>query len=359
VNTIAGGGGITADTNPDKFGDSIGNVFIGGAQTVTPADRVVNAASDIFIDPAAGDFSYVEDSILGVSGVDPTPYLQPFVDAFAAVGIDLGPIRYGDGTALDTADVSVGPVPIDFEYVPPPFTPGQIVGFPAGAYLHTETLTPTPETKKLTMAFRVYHVGDWEAGGRLFYMEDENSRELITFAHSHSNRLFITFRDDTNTSVASWGFPSNSAFNVTDTYQYHLISIDTEAGSAQHFINDQEITYNGLSVVQDGLIAGDLVAAFLNASSNSGFGSTQGRRFSDLSVSFTEAIDFSVVANRRKFHNAAGVPVSIGAEGRLAYQAVPHIYLSNDAENYHLNRGTGGNFLRGGPDLVDVPGAGS
>jgi hypothetical protein len=63
-----------------------------------------------------------------------------------------------------------------------------------------------------------------------------------------------------------------------------------------------------------------------------------------------------VVANRRKFHNAVGEPVSIGAEGRLAYQSVPHIYLSNDAENYHVNRGTGGDFLRGGPELVDVIG---
>jgi hypothetical protein len=354
VNTIAGGGGITADTNPDHFGDSISNIFIGEAQTVTTQDNLVNAATDIFTDPANGDFSYVEGSILGVAGVDPTPYVQPFIDAFAAVGIDLGPVRYADGTLIDVSDVSVGPVTIDFEYIPPPFAPGQIVEFPVGAYLHTETLVPTPATKKLTMAFRVYHIGDWEAGGRLFYMEDAGSRELISFAHSHSNRLFITFRDDTNTPVVNWGFPSNSAFNTTDTYQYHLISVDTEAGIAQHYINDQEITYNGLNVVQDGLIAGDLVAAFINASSNGGFGAAQARRFSDFSLSFTEAMDFSVEANRRKFHDAAGEPVSIGADGLLAYQQVPHIYLANDAARFNINRGTGGNLLRGGPDLVDV-----
>jgi len=59
-------------------------------------------------------------------------------------------------------------------------------------------------------------------------------------------------------------------------------------------------------------------------------------------------LDFSLVANRRRFRSAGGKPVHLGTTGALPTGTAPAIYLHLDdgetANNFATNRGTGGNF---------------
>ena len=68
-------------------------------------------------------------------------------------------------------------------------------------------------------------------------------------------------------------------------------------------------------------------------------------------------IDFSVEANRRKFIDANGKPVSLGDNGELPTETAPLIYLNNAASTFGTNKGSGGNFtLTGNPAVcVDSP----
>jgi hypothetical protein len=59
-------------------------------------------------------------------------------------------------------------------------------------------------------------------------------------------------------------------------------------------------------------------------------------------------LDFSVQANREKFIDASGKPVNLGATGSIPTGTAPAIYLHLDdgetANDFAINRGTGGNF---------------
>ncbi|WP_374374491.1 hypothetical protein [Dongia sp.] len=63
-------------------------------------------------------------------------------------------------------------------------------------------------------------------------------------------------------------------------------------------------------------------------------------------------IDFSILANRRKFMNDEGKPIDLGADGSLPTGNAPLIYLSvrpgDTAADFLVNRGTGNNFTQSG-----------
>lgn len=59
-------------------------------------------------------------------------------------------------------------------------------------------------------------------------------------------------------------------------------------------------------------------------------------------------IDFSVEANRRKFIDASGKPVSLGADGSLPTGSAPAVYLKDPAATFGNNSGAGGNFTING-----------
>lgn len=71
-------------------------------------------------------------------------------------------------------------------------------------------------------------------------------------------------------------------------------------------------------------------------------------------------LDFSVVANRRLFISAALQPVNLGATGSTPTGVAPVVYFHLDggeaAQNFKLNRGTGGDFVWAGiGGIANVP----
>lgn len=66
-------------------------------------------------------------------------------------------------------------------------------------------------------------------------------------------------------------------------------------------------------------------------------------------------VDFSIMANRLKFHNANGTPVpvsSLGANGELITGTAPTLFMTGGAGSFGTNRGTGGPLTTRG-SLVD------
>lgn len=57
-----------------------------------------------------------------------------------------------------------------------------------------------------------------------------------------------------------------------------------------------------------------------------------------------QALDLSIEANRRKFIDADGKPVDLGADGSTPTGTAPLIYLNGDATSFQTNAGTGGDF---------------
>lgn len=58
----------------------------------------------------------------------------------------------------------------------------------------------------------------------------------------------------------------------------------------------------------------------------------------------SQFIDFTIEANRRKFIDAAGKPVDLGADGSTPTGTAPAIFFSGDHATFGTNKGTGGSF---------------
>jgi len=67
---------------------------------------------------------------------------------------------------------------------------------------------------------------------------------------------------------------------------------------------------------------------------------------SEIYFDVNRFLDFSVVANRRKFISASGVPVELGTNGQLPTGSVPIVYAPDGDTSTNL--GVGGSFFNSG-----------
>lgn len=143
-----------------------------------------------------------------------------------------------------------------------------------------------------------------------------------------------------------------SASTVTPgVWQNWLISWDTSITTApicQVYINDvvspttDDGTAAGPFTVKYASIAGWVVGAQLTTmSAASGFYSGD---MCDLWFAPGQYIDFSNVTNRRKFIDALGARVDLGATGDLPTGTAPAVFFRGDAAVFGANQGTGGTF---------------
>jgi hypothetical protein len=361
---VIGGGGINTNTAAANVGDQIDNIFLRSPISFGTNDTVVSA-TDIYTDPANGDFTPVQNSEFGILTADPSARLQAFKTAFETEWnaasptialIDVPLLSDINGREFTASTVPTGAQVQDFAFVPPPFTPGQGVAFPATAFLQTTSLGSTPSTQQLTMSFWMNTRTAWNANTRLLTLEDSSGNERFTIARSSSSRMIVTMRDNTGANIAFWRFPSNPTFNPVNTWLHHLITIDTTTGTARHFINDVEITYSGRTVTTNGTMPGNLTQLFINSTSAAGNGNNQEMWLADVYLNLAEAIDMDTVADRRKFISATGGVVSLGSDGTTPLSTAPQLYLSNNAADFGNNRApNNGNLAVENGPLTDAP----
>jgi hypothetical protein len=149
----------------------------------------------------------------------------------------------------------------------------------------------------------------------------------------------IVLESSAYTSAAGWTSLLVS-FDLSDSAKRHLYINDTSDLSVVTFVNDTiDYTRNSWLIGID----------------------TAGNRFMGCLSEFWFApgiyIDFSIAANRRKFIDAAGKPVFLGADGSLPTGTAPILYLNGDSTDFQTNRGTGGDFTVNGAltDCADSP----
>jgi len=158
-----------------------------------------------------------------------------------------------------------------------------------------------------------------------------------------TNRFLILARDAANTTTALHMRTFN-VFNASATWLHLLASWDLAAGATHLYINDvsDRDTVSAVDTNIDYTYADWSVGAHPDATIK--FAGC----IADAYFAPGQYLDFSLVANRRKFISASGKPVHLGATGALPTGVAPIVYQHLDngeaVANFATNRGTGGNF---------------
>lgn len=139
----------------------------------------------------------------------------------------------------------------------------------------------------------------------------------------------------------------SSQYETVNEWYHVLFSVDLSDTSKRHlYVNDasdldQIVTYDTSGTID--FIMDNAVVGATNSGSSAFSGDV-----ADLWIDFGTYIDFSIEANRRKFIDANGDPVYLGASGNLPTGTAPDIFLSGDTATWHTNKGTGGGFTVNG-----------
>ena len=187
-----------------------------------------------------------------------------------------------------------------------------------------------------------------------------NGRSGTDFMFAISDVFSATFGFNINATtntitigVGSTALQATSATAISDTTNWHhlLFSFDLTDTNKRHvYIDDvlESMTWNTYTNAN---------IDFAPASPNYVVGARAGGDYfqGDLSEFWFDTgtyIDFSVLANRRKFRTAGGMPRDVGANGSLPTGSAPKIYLANG----RTNTGTTATFTAfNNPTAVDGP----
>jgi len=174
------------------------------------------------------------------------------------------------------------------------------------------------------------------AGSQEKYYRATGNQIEIAIESTDKFRVELENTSSTNILVLT----TTSTFLPSATWLHILASWDLSVPVAHFFINDVD-EEDGTSVETNDTIN------YANTDHKIG-GSTLPELFgclSELYFNMAEFIDISIESNRRKFIDASGKPVSLGADGSTPTGTAPIIYLNGDSTNFQTNQGTGGNFV--------------
>ena len=203
-------------------------------------------------------------------------------------------------------------------------------------------LAGVSDSKKLTASF-------WFRTGitgtnRRFYDNNGGANPFAITVGSFENLRF-QFQDNTDTEVAM--VQANAITGMGWTHV--LFSIDT-TGTCTYsvYINDQPATLSGSTYCNN-----DAVFDFTNGGNKSLGQQNDGSKrwdgdMADVWMDFGTYMDFSVTANRRKFIDANGWPVDLGADGSTPTGTAPTLFFTGDTSDWATNKGTGGTFTENG-----------
>lgn len=174
---------------------------------------------------------------------------------------------------------------------------------------------------------------------------------LQTFIHQANERIALFRHTDGTISIQVekadlnllWHAHTTASYDTVSNPGWHHILVAASLGATgQIYIDDVSAPRTDLV----GPLAGTID---FGTSPDYGIGAERlgGNKFqgemADLWFNQT-FLDISILANRRKFIDAAGKPVVLGATGQLPLGSDPIIFMSGDTANWQTNKGTGGGF---------------
>lgn len=133
---------------------------------------------------------------------------------------------------------------------------------------------------------------------------------------------------------------------TTGAWQNILCSWDASTTTLHMYRND--VDAKGAGIINNAEACHGIVDEWSVGDFSGGGGGRYDGGMAELYFAPGQYIDLSVEANRRKFISATGKPVDLGSTGATPTGTAPLVYLhlsdGETANNFAVNRGTGGNF---------------
>lgn len=142
---------------------------------------------------------------------------------------------------------------------------------------------------------------------------------------------------------------TTGAFNL-NAWNHLLIAWDLAATTAQMYLNG--VSTGSFSITTNDTIGYATSIANWSVGGNVTGGAKSNGGLAEFYFAANQYIDISVSTNREKFRSSGGKPVNLGVTGSTPTGSAPSVYLHLDdaetANNFAINRGTGGNFTVSG-----------
>lgn len=167
----------------------------------------------------------------------------------------------------------------------------------------------------------------------------------FTLTRHSSNRLEMVFRDSANDIVwSARSFDQKFSTTINPGWHHFLAAMNAGTGVRHIYVDDilepletdelsnKTVDYTsadkirfGSAAIPDGVekFIGDIAQFYLNTD---------------------EFLDMTVEANRRKFIDASGCSVSLGADGSDPTGSAPTFFFDNPVNSWHENLGSGDDF---------------
>ena len=138
---------------------------------------------------------------------------------------------------------------------------------------------------------------------------------------------------------------STTSYAAAATWLHLLASWDLAAAAAHLYVNDVSNLAGGSTLTDDTL---DYTVGDWGIGGDSDASNKLDGCLSDVYFAPGQFLDFSTTANRRKFIDAYGNPVYLGANGAAPTGTAPLVYQrlfkSQPVDQFDTNSGTGGDF---------------
>lgn len=229
-----------------------------------------------------------------------------------------------------------------------PYIPNAVNFNTAGTFLsHSTPLTGVTDSNTITFSlwYRPSHIGRQT----FFYVYDGSAITTVDIRLGFDNLPRINLTDSSGAALLSTVL--NPIFQIGQ-YYHILVSADLSDTDKFHVYVDDTLIANTPTAYNNGLVA--INNPLYRIGSNPFGGDRLRGDLADFWMDIGTYIDLSVEANRRKFIDASGNPVFLGADGSLPTGTAPDIFLTGDTANWHTNKGTGGGFTENGA-LADAP----
>lgn len=234
------------------------------------------------------------------------------------------------------------------------YTPNAVTFDGTNDYLNRGAgLTGAVDGKKFTASFWARY--DGATSGSYSVLNSNPSRFSLAHAGGGVGNMQFILRNASGTILANHSC-GPSSYTIGHWYHY-LISVDvSNPANVQCYVDDADGGVSTYTANVDDMV--DFTTSDVFVGAVGGGGNKFNGALADLWVDFGTYIDFSVASNRRKFIDAGGSPVYLGADGSLPTGSAPDIFLSGDTATWHTNDGTGGGFTENGAltDAITEPG---
>lgn len=172
------------------------------------------------------------------------------------------------------------------------------------------------------------------------YMESTDLRFL--FVKNNTNTLAVGCKNSAGTEILL--LRTAATFTAGATWIHFLASWDLATAAGHLYIND--VSDAGTTTLTDGTI--DYTVANWGIGSIGLAAPSADGCLAELYFASGQYLDFSIVANRRRFISANGKPVWLGTDGAIPTGTAPIIYqrVADGAAvaTFATNLGTGGDF---------------